>query len=76
MKDSNKARLVRDSFTFPADEHAQLGKLKQRALGLGREIKKSELLRAGLAALTSMPDSEFLSAVDGVERIKTGRPTK
>ncbi|AKU11129.1 hypothetical protein AzCIB_1224 [Azoarcus sp. CIB] len=67
---------MRDSFTFPAADHARLGELKERALKSGREIKKSELLRAGLAALVAMPDAAFLAALDGVERIKTGRPAK
>jgi len=71
-----KPKLVRDSFTFPAADHARLGELKQRALKSGREIKKSELLRAGLTALVAMPDAAFLAALDGVERIKTGRPAK
>lgn len=71
-----KPKLVRDSFTFPAEDHARLGELKQRALQSGREIKKSELLRAGLAALAAMPDATFFSTLDGVERIKTGRPAK
>ncbi|NMG56242.1 hypothetical protein GPA23_16635 [Aromatoleum aromaticum] len=71
-----KPKLVRDSFTFPERDHARLGELKQRALKGGREIKKSELLRAGLAALAAMPDAAFHAAVDGVERIKTGRPAK
>jgi len=73
---ARKPKLVRDSFTFPAEDHARLGELKQRALKSGREIKKSELLRAGLAALAAMPDATFQAAVDGVERIKTGRPAK
>ncbi|NMG28176.1 hypothetical protein [Aromatoleum evansii] len=71
-----KPKLVRDSFTFPEADHARLGELKQRALKSGREIKKSELLRAGLAVLVAMPDAAFLAALDGVERIKTGRPAK
>ena len=71
-----KTKLVRDSFTFPAADHARLGELKQRALSCGREIKKSELLRAGLTALAAMSDETFLAALDGVERIKTGRPSK
>lgn len=83
MKDAKDKRngekgrkLVRDSFTFPAADHARLGELKQRALKCGREIKKSELLRAGLAALAEMPEAAFVSALDRVERIKTGRPGK
>ena len=71
-----KAKLIRDSFTFPEGDYALLTVLKQRALGAGREIKKSELLRAGLNALNAMPDAELLKVLDNVERIKTGRPSK
>ncbi len=71
-----KAKLVRDSFTFPQDDYALFASLKQRALKAGREVKKSELLRAGLATLTAMSDGDLLATLDGVERIKTGRPSK
>ena len=71
-----KPKLVRDSFTFPEDDYALLAELKQRALKAGHEIKKSELLRAGLAALAAMPEQELVAALVGVERIKTGRPVK
>ncbi|WP_428827788.1 hypothetical protein ACLIKD_07395 [Azonexus sp. IMCC34842] len=71
-----KPKLVRDSFTFPENDYAQLAALKQRALSAGHEIKKSELLRAGLAALVAMSDASLLKALTAVERIKTGRPSK
>ena len=48
--------------------------LKQRALGAGREIKKSELLRAGLKVLAGLSDSALRSALQAVPSIKTGRP--
>jgi hypothetical protein len=71
-----KPKLVRDSFTLPADDYALFASLKQRALQGGVEVKKSELLRAGLAMLARADDASFLAAVGGVERIKTGRPKK
>ena len=71
-----KPRLVRDSFTFPEADYALIAALKARVLGAGREIKKNEVLRAGLIALAAMPDEDLLKAVDGVEKIKTGRPAK
>lgn len=71
-----KAKLVRDSFTFPENDYVLLAVLKQRALSAGHEIKKSELLRAGLSALAAMSEADLLKALDGVERIKTGRPSK
>jgi hypothetical protein len=71
-----KPKLVRDSFTIPKDEYAVLDDLKQRAGKLSTQIKKSELLRAGIKALAAMPDADFLTALKLVPTIKTGRPAK
>jgi len=69
-----KHKLVRDSFTIPKAEYAVLESLKLRAANLKRPTKKSELLRAGVAALNAMNDQAFLAAVGGVPSLKTGRP--
>ncbi len=71
---AKKPKLVRDSFTIPKAEYAVLDELKQRATTLAHPIKKSELLRAGIKALAAMNDTGFLSALDQVPAIKTGRP--
>ncbi len=71
-----KPKLVRDSFTFPESEYKKIGLLKQRALAAGREIKKSELLRAGLDVLFLLPDQEFLKVLDSLTKLKSGRPSK
>jgi hypothetical protein len=71
-----KVKLVRDSFSFPAHEHALLGELKKRALKLGKEFKKSEILRAGIAHLTNLADNALVATLSRVERVKTGRPAK
>lgn len=71
-----KPKLVRDSFTFPEADYARIGALKQRALKAGREVKKSELLRAGLVALSGLSDSVLLQALDGIDKLKPGRPAK
>ena len=69
-----KAKLVRDSFTMPKSEYDLLAQLKHRGTQLQRHVKKSELLRAGIAALNSMSDRNFLAALDRVPSLKTGRP--
>jgi hypothetical protein len=71
-----KPKLVRDSFTIPKDEYAVLENLKQRAGQLSTQIKKSELLRAGIKALAALSDEAFLLALKLVPTIKTGRPAK
>src|SRR5512140_832908 len=52
-----RAKLVRDSFTIPKAEYTVLQELKQRAAKLGRQAKKSEVLRAGVNTLAAMGDS-------------------
>jgi hypothetical protein len=69
-----KVKLVRDSFTMPELEYTQLSALKRRALGLAHHVKKSELLRAGIATLAAMNDETLLAALQAVPPLKTGRP--
>jgi len=71
---AHKPKLVRDSFTIPKDEYQALDALKTRALGLEQHVRKSELLRAGIQALSAMNDRAFLKAVAAVPTLKTGRP--
>ena len=68
------SKLVRDSFTIPKHEYLVLAGLKERAAQLRRPVKKSELLRAGIAALEAMGDRSFLAALARVPSLKTGRP--
>jgi hypothetical protein len=69
-----KPKMVRDSFTIPKAEYACIDSLKRRAAPLGREPKKSELLRAGLMLLNKLDDPAFAAALAAVPTIKTGRP--
>ncbi|MFV0370044.1 MAG: hypothetical protein ACK5JI_00160 [Azonexus sp.] len=71
-----KIKLIRDSYAMPEAEYAQIALLKQRLLEMGEAVKKSELLRAGLAQLAALDDAGLQAAMAGVERIKTGRPAK
>ena len=69
-----KPKLVRDSFTIPKSEYELLAALKTRAVSLHQPMKKSELLRAGIALLTELGDEAFLAAMQKVPALKTGRP--
>ena len=74
LEKARKPKLVRDSFTIPKVEYVVLEALKQRATRLTRAVKKSELLRAGIKALAALSDAAFLTALEQVPAIKTGRP--
>lgn len=71
---AKKPKLVRDSFTMPKTEYAAIDALKQRAIELGQPVKKSELLRAGLIALTALDAPGLAAALAKVPALKTGRP--
>lgn len=75
-KKPKKAKVIRDSFTMPEEDYRKLAELKDRCLAGGQKVKKSELLRAGLALLGSLPAKRLLAAVASVESVKTGRPAK
>lgn len=71
-----RPKLVRDSFTMPEFDYVRIKALKARLLNAGMEIKKSEILRAGLLALENMSDTQLQAFAEQVERIKTGRPAQ
>lgn len=73
---AKKAKLIRDSFTMPESEYAQIAELKKRCLAAGVSAKKSEILRAAVANLAKLSDASVVSALRRLEVIKTGRPAK
>src|SRR5450830_446480 len=71
-----KSTLVRDSFTMPAHEYEMLGKVKKACLKAGFEIKKSELLRIGVALISQMDMATLQRVLSDLPQLKTGRPKK
>lgn len=67
-------KVIRDSFTIPSDEYELIRGIKQRCMKAGISANKSEILRAGLAALDAMSDRELAKLFEGLSRVKTGRP--
>jgi hypothetical protein len=66
--------LVRDSFTMPEAEYAVFASAKQRCLQAGVEIKKSELLRIGMALVGQLDVATLQAVLAGLPQLKTGRP--
>ena len=71
-----KHKLVRDSITVPKAEYLVLEAMKHRAAQLKVMVKKTELIRAGMKHLATLPDAVFLAAIAAVPSLKTGRPAK
>jgi hypothetical protein len=76
VKAENKVKVVRDSFTMPQNDYAKIAELKQVCLKAGVQVKKSELLRAGLHALGKLSVAQLKQTIAQMEHIKTGRPKK
>lgn len=66
--------LVRDSFTMPEQEYAVLHEVKQACLRAGIDVKKSELLRIGVALLGQLDVATLQGVLAALPQLKTGRP--
>ena len=71
-----KAKLVRDSFTMPEAEYAVLGDVKKACLKAGIEVKKSELLRVGVALIRQLDTAKLKEILAVLPALKAGRPKK
>lgn len=71
-----KPKLVRDSFTMPEAEYAVLGEVKKACLKAGIEVKKSELLRVGVALIRQLDTVKLKEILAGLPALKAGRPKK
>ena len=69
-----KTKLVRDSFTMPEQEYAVIGQVKKACLKAGFEIKKSELLRIGVALISQLDMATLQQVLASLPQLKTGRP--
>ena len=59
-------RMVRDSFALSEDDYAQLVELKHRLMIQGLNVKKSEVVRAGLLLLTALDDADLTVVIDKI----------
>jgi len=70
----NAGKVIRDSFTMPLSDRELISTIKKRCMRAGIDTNKSEILRAGLAALDGMNERELSALFEGLTKIKTGRP--
>lgn len=71
-----KVKLVRDSFAMPETEYALIASTKKTCLSAGIEIKKSELIRIGIALVSGMSTAALKKAQAALQPVKTGRPKR
>lgn len=71
-----KVKVVHDSFSMPKAEYRKIAEIKETCLEAGLQVKKSEVLRAGLKALGKMNAAQLKSAIVGLGKVKAGRSKK
>ena len=71
-----KTKLVRDSFAIPEKEYAALVAVKKTCLKAGLEIKKTELIRIGIALVNNLTTAKIKTAQAKLTQISAGRPKK
>jgi len=73
-QDKYKSTTVfRDGFSMPEEDYDLIGASIKKAGLLGYSISKSEVLRAGLQALSKLKDDQFLQYLQNLIKIKPGR---
>jgi hypothetical protein len=73
---STELKVVRDGFTMPQADYDKIKSLKARCLKNGVEVKKSQLLRAGLNALEVLAVPDLLKRIAALTPVKAGRKKK
>jgi len=71
-----KQKLVRDSFTIPETEYQILADTKKALIKSGIEVKKTELIRVGLLLIKKTSLAVLKRHLDGLQKLKSGRPKK
>ncbi|MGV0952018.1 MAG: hypothetical protein ACOYB3_15210 [Azonexus sp.] len=71
-----KSRMVRRKVNLPEAEYDQLAILKQRIASLGGNVRRSELMRGGLALLAALGDAELALVMTAFGRLKSKRLVK
>jgi hypothetical protein len=71
-----KTKLIRDSFAIPEKEYAALVAVKKTCLKAGLEIKKTELIRIGIALVNNLTTAKIKIAQSKLTQISAGRPKK
>ena len=71
-----REKVVRDSFSMPKSEHAQLKALRESLAKGGRICTKSELLRAGVQLLLKASLADAKALVEGLPVVPKGKGAK
>ena len=65
----SKIKAVRDNFSMPQSDYAKIDELKQLCLKDGLQVKKNQLLRAGLHVLAKMSAAQLKIVLSSLEKV-------
>ena len=66
--------VIRENFSLPPADSALIDELRKRVAVQGVLLNRSEVLRAGLAALNALNDAQLGKVAGLVPKMKAGRP--
>ena len=66
--------IIRETFSMPPGDSDLIDQLRQRSAAQGLMLNRSEILRAGLAALSTLSDAKLVEIGNRVPKMRTGRP--
>ena len=69
-KPEPKDKRVEGRFSMPKSDYALIAQLKAASKQNGHSVKKNEVIRAGLRALSAMPPDDLLRALAAINPAK------
>lgn len=66
--------VIRENFSLPPADSALIDALRKRVAAQGVLLNRSEILRAGLAALSALGNAQLVDIASQVPKMKAGRP--
>ena len=67
-------KVIRDTFSLPQTDYTLIDALRKRCLKAETSATKSEIIRAGLHALSAMNNQELTQTLKSLQKVKAGRP--
>jgi hypothetical protein len=72
--EASSSAVIRDNFSMPSSDYGLIKVMQDRLLKQHATVKnKSEIVRAGLHALSQMTSDDLLAVTESIERLKPGR---
>ncbi len=69
-KKAPKLKTIHDCFEMPQTEFSKIAVIKQACLAAGLKVKKNDVIRGGLKALSEMNPEQLARAMSGLGKVK------